>query len=164
MNNNKPTATDGLNYALLLIHHLPDALIAHVAALSAIQQRLDELQGRTCTGRAHWRDKNASGKTAKLYILHGTDQVCPVHGKPLRGGRTRSYIGNKPDKISDAIAAIERETERQQLHQDLRRLENAVDYVTWRIKELYRRLNHDLPEPGQDPPTRKPASPEMVTK
>jgi hypothetical protein len=152
MNDNKPTATDNLNYALLLIHKLPDALTAHVAALSAIQQRLDELQGRTCTGRAHWRDKNASGKTAKLYILHSTDRVCPVHGKPLQGGRIRFYVGNKPDKISEALAAIERQTERTQLQQDLHRLESAVERVGWRIKELYHYLDHDLPEPGQEPP------------
>lgn len=152
MTDNLSKSHDNVQYTIHLIEHLPAAVIHRSEALNALYQRLQELVGRTCTGRAHWRDKNAEGKTAKLYVLHGTDEACPVHGTPRRGARTRSYIGNKPDKISDALAAIEREIERVALRKDLYKVEATISRVTYEIKTLYRFLNYTVPDPGEDAP------------
>lgn len=148
MDNTTPTATEYIEHLHTLIKHLPEAVTAFITPLDAIQHRLSALDGRTCTGHAHWRDKNASDKTPKLYILHGTDKGCPVHGKPPAGERTRSYIGNKPDKISEALAAIERQTEHLQLRKDYGHLVGTVRFTTHQIETLYRHL-------GQTPPTRE---------
>jgi len=151
MTENDPTSTDKLNHALHLIDKLPHALLHHVAPLDPIQQRLNELDGRTCTGHPHWRDKNSPGKTAKLYILHRTDEGCPVHGQPEPGQRHRVYVGNKPDRIADALAAIERNTERVNLQRDLNYLNNSISHLTYQIKNIYRTLAHFPPDPGEDP-------------
>ena len=151
MNSTKPIAHDKLHYALHLIRMLPRALIAHVDPLDAIRERLDALDGRTCTGNPHWRDKNAAGKTAKLYILHYTDQTCPVHGQPPPGKRNRVYIGSKPDRIADALAAIERNTERLDLQRQRNRLQSSIAHLTYQIKNIYRNLRHFPPEPGEHP-------------
>ena len=140
-----------LAYALHLINKLPNVVRSQTDALETIQQNLTQLEGRTCTGREHWRDKNTPGKTAKLYILHGTDQACPIHGTPEPGQRNRAYIGNKPDKIAEALAAIERETERQDLQRDLNNLVRKINRVTWEIKSLYRNLDHIPPALGGEP-------------
>ena len=164
MTNHELTATDDLNYALHLIDKLPNTLLEHVAHLGDVRQRLEELDERTCTGRTHWRDKDKPGKAAKLYILHGTNQVCPIHGKPKPDGRIRVYIGNKPDKMSDAQAAIERETARQNLQQDLHRLHGKINYTIHQVKAVYRVLGRTPPAPGQDvPPLWSKPSP-MATK
>lgn len=152
MDNNKLQPINNLTYALNLIKFMPQALLHHVDALSALRQRLQELDGRTCTGHPHWRDKNTEGKTAKMYILHGTDQICSIHGTPRQGERTRSYIGNKPDKISAALAAIERETERQDLQKDLRRLQGTITHVIYQLQALYRRLDHIPPDAREQRP------------
>lgn len=152
MTENDSTSTNKLNYALHLIEKLPQALLHYVASLATIRQRLDDLDGRTCTGNPHWRDKNASGKTAKLYILHRTDQACPIHGQPEPGNRNRVYIGNKPDRIADALAAIERNTERWELQRQHDRLQSSISHLTYQIKNIYRNLGQQLPEPGQDLP------------
>lgn len=159
MTSNGSVPTDKLTYALHLIDKLPQALLHHVAPLDAIRERLDVLEGRTCTGHAHWRDKNAPGKTPKLYILHRTDQTCPVHGKPVLGQRNRSYVGNKPDRIADALAALERNTERLDLQRQHERLQNSISRTVYQLKNLYRILHHYPPEPGQDPQPIPPFAP-----
>ncbi|MBA7680363.1 hypothetical protein ES703_88678 [subsurface metagenome] len=157
MNSTKPTASDKLNYALRLIKDLPNVLLQHLAELGDIRQRLEELEGRTCTGNTHWRDKNASGKTAKLYVLHRIDEPCPIHGQPKPGQRLRVYIGNKPNKIADALAAIERDNERIHLQQKLNHHEETIERILYRLKNVYYALGHALPDPtpdtGQSPET-----------
>lgn len=150
MEHDKSTTTSKLAYAVHLINGLPAILLSHVDELAAIQQRLERLDGKTCTGHAHWRDKNAPGKTRKLYILHGIDQACPTHGKPKPNTRTRVYVGNKPDRISEALAAIEREEERLELQQDLNRLMGKVNRVIWDVRSLYRTLDHLPPTLEED--------------
>ena len=151
MTKNNPTPTDKLTYALHLIDKLPQALLHHVAPLDDILYHLGQLNGRTCTGNPHWRDKNASGKTAKLYILHRTNETCPVHGQPEPGCRHRVYVGNKPDRIADALAAIERHAELCQLQRQHNNLQGTIGRLTYQINALYRILGHYPPEPGQDP-------------
>lgn len=150
MTNNGSNPTDRINYALHLIDRLPQALLHHLAPLDDIRERLQALDGRTCTGNPHWRDKNAPGKTAKLYILHRTDQTCPVHGAPPSAGRLRVYVGNKPDLIADALAAIERNTELLELQRRLSSLLGTIGSLTYTIKTVYRRIAHYPPEPGKD--------------
>jgi len=164
MNNDEMTPTDQLNYALRLIRDLPNALTLHIAPMGQIRQRLEELEGRTCTGNVHWRDNNTPGKTAKLYVLHGIDQDCPIHGQPSQGERIRSYIGNKPDKISDALAAIERNTERRKLQRDLKYFQETISRVAYRIKNIYWILGHTTPEPDQETPLSKDPSTPTTTE
>lgn len=159
MNDNVSAPTYKLNYALHLINKLPQALLHHVAPLNAVRQHLVDLEGRTCTGNPHWRDKNAAGKTAKLYILHRTDETCPIHGQPERGCRHRIYIGNKPDRIADALAAIERHTELYHLQRQHANLQGTIERLIYQIKSLYRVLGHYPPEPGQDPQPIPPYAP-----
>lgn len=144
MTNDKPTASDKLNYTLALIKSLPPVITERVGKMDHIQQGLDELDGRTCTGNVHWRDKDTPGKTAKLYILHRTDRSCPIHGRPSPGGRMRSYVGNKPDKISDALAAIERERERRDLQRELHTLQEIIGRASFRIKNIYWVLHYTV--------------------
>lgn len=151
MTDDRTHTADQLDYILHLIRMLPRALCHYTDPLGDIRKRLHDLEGRTCTGNPHWRDKNAAGKTAKLYILHRTDQTCPVHGAPPYAGRLRVYIGNKPDRIADALAAIERNTEYLDLQRHLSSLLSAIGGVTYTIKTVYRRLGHLPPEPGQHP-------------
>lgn len=149
MNDNGPTTSSELTYALRLINQLPAALHHQATILDDLQQRLTELEGRTCTGNAHWRDKDTPGKTAKLYVLHGTDQACPVHGEPDPGKRNRTYIGNKPDRIAEALAAIERNTERLDLERRVARPQEAINRVVFRLKNMYYALDYAPPEPGE---------------
>lgn len=152
MPNDKLKPIDNLTYARNLIKFLPQALNHYTADMPTIRQSLQQLRARTCTGHAHWRDKDKPGKTAKLYILHGTDQTCPVHGRPPRGERTRHYVGNKPDKISEALAAIEREAERTELRRKLDTLEGTISYLTYQLQSLYRYLKHAPPDPREQRP------------
>lgn len=151
MGKNTPTITDQLTYVLHLIDTLPHAILTDMSPLEEILQRLGELDGRTCTGSTHWRDKNAPGKTAKLYVLHGIDHSCPIHGSPPPGERSRVYIGNKPDRIADAMAALEREAERRDLQRRLGKYNDALERVTWRLKNIFYAINHTCPAPGEDP-------------
>lgn len=153
MNSNTPTTINTIDYAVHLLILLPDALLHATSPLGDVQQRIAELEGRTCSGNAHWRDKENANKTPKLYILHGTDQACPIHGKPEPGQRLRVYIGNKPDKIADALAAMERDTERWDLERDRRRFQEMIDRTIYKLKDLYRAFDYSIPAPG---PTTSP--------
>lgn len=164
MTNNESIVTNDLTHALHLIDKLPSTLLEHVAHLGDVRQRLEELAGRTCTGRAHWRDKDKPGKAAKLYILHSTNQVCPTHGKPKLDGRIRVYIGNKPNKISDALVAMEREKERQDLQQDLNRLHGTINYTIYQIQAIYRALGYTPPDPDQELASLKSKASPMTTE
>lgn len=152
MNDNHLRSIDNRTYVLHLIESLPPALAHHTVYLEDLHQALEALGSRTCTGHEHWRDKDTPGKTPKLYILHGTDQTCPLHGQPGCGGRLRIYVGNKPDKIADALAAIEREEQRLALHRKLHRLDGNIDYLIFQLKGLYRHLHHQPPERGEQQP------------
>lgn len=146
MSNNDPRPIDNLTYVLNLIKFLPQALNYCVADRSNLLQDLQSLNDRTCTGHAHWRDKDKPGKTAKLYILHRTDQCCPMHGQPAPGERLRVYVGNKPDRIADALAAMERETQRLDIHKKLNRLDGKIGYAMYQLKNLYTHLDHYPPD------------------
>lgn len=152
MNDNELKPIDNLTYVLNLIKFLPQALTYRVADRSNLQRQLAELDGRTCTGHTHWRDKDKPGKTAKLYVLHSTNQTCPVHGKPKPDGRLRWYVGNKPDKISEALAAIEREVLRLDLNRKLGDIEGKIGYVMYRLQGLYRHLDYLPPDQREQRP------------
>lgn len=138
--------TNTLDYALYLTALLPDALLHATRSLSEVQLRSTDLEGRTCTGNPHWRDKANSSKTPKLYVLHGTDESCPIHGQPAPGERLRVYIGNKPDKIADALAAIERTIELKDLQRTRRRLQERIDRTIYKLENLYRSFGYPIPK------------------
>lgn len=153
MNDTPDTTNDKLDYALLLIDRLRAPLLARTANLGQITQQLDTIKHRFCTGRTHWRDQNAPGKTPKLYVLHSTDETCPIHGTPSPGQRTRVYVGNKPDKIGKALDDIERTSEHTDLQRQLHRIEQIIWDATWHLQDIYRKLDYTPPAPGDDTPT-----------
>lgn len=96
------------------------------------------LAAHACTGAPYWRDKDAPGRRPKLYVIHGLNQACPLHGTPAPGDRIRTYVGCAPEKQRAAGAAMADEARRQAL----RALLTALGY---------------------DPETGRPTAPERVT-
>ncbi len=140
--------TEKLNQLLFLFTQLPDAVLQSVSTLGQIKQRLEQLEGRTCTGHVHWRDKDTPGKTAKLYILHGTDEPCPLHGQPDPGKRLRTYIGNKPERIARAKGALDLYGERRQKLQELLRLHSILDRILYVARYMFTTLHLPIPTPN----------------
>jgi len=125
------------------------ALRARFDALDGLQAELDALDGRTCTGREWWRDKNHATKTPKLYILHSIDQVCPLHGEPEAGGRLRCYVGSDSGKIAEARAAMAREQRRRDLERELSRLRGGLASCGRYLQSLYGILGYTVDGDGR---------------
>ena len=148
MNATDPSpVSNHVDYLLLLLKHLIPAILTRTAPLITTQQQIDDIKNTVCTGREHWRDRNKPGKTAKLYVIHSTDYPCPLHGKPEPGQRLRVYIGNKPQKIADALAAIERLDDYTRLTHDHDQIDNLITRTTYDITAIYHRLEYELPIP-----------------
>jgi len=124
----------------------PDAFDQAFSEITELENKLAQIDGRTCTGKPYWRDEDHPTRAPKLYVNHGIDQACPMHGEPDPGQRIRTYIGADEQAIEDALAAIEREEERQRLTQRLERLQrgiiaaqssmgHALRYVGWQIRD-----------------------------
>lgn len=164
MNSNATATTAPLAYALTLLSGLPQALRHRTTGLIQLTNQRNHLAQQVCTGRPHWRDRNAEGKTAKLYVLHSTDQSCPIHGTPDPGARLRVYVGNKPTLVADALAAIERTTEHDNLQRRLRALLRSIDSVTYWAKACYRELDYHVPGPHEHEPPRPRPHPIDLTR
>lgn len=153
MANNELDPQEKLDYVLDLIARLPPALTHRLADLPALQEELAELDLNSCTGSVHWRDVNKEGKVNKLYILHGTNRTCPLHGHPEPGKRIRIYIGVNRDKIREALASIERQTQRSKLQGDLARHKNLIARALSSVKNIYYSLDYQVSQtdPGIPP-------------
>jgi hypothetical protein len=123
----------------------PDAFDQAFLEITEIEEELSRI-GDTCTGQPYWRDKDHPTRAPKLYVNHGIDEACPMHGEPEPGKRIRTYIGADEQAIEEALAAIEREEERQRLTQRLKRLQrgiiaahssmgHALRYVGWQMRD-----------------------------
>jgi hypothetical protein len=83
-----------------IAEQLPDAIRERASGLGELQERIAYLSANSCPGVEYWRDNATS---PKLYINHGIDEACPIHGRPpSRGGRIRAYIGTDPEKQRQA--------------------------------------------------------------
>ncbi len=122
--------------------------------LDRITAEIAILDGTTCTGRIHWRDQNKPGKTPKMYILHSTDQSCPIHGTPAPGSRIRLYIGTDETKQEPARAAIRREQTRLDLEKHLTGIIHTLQRCGYHITQFYNSLGYTVPR--QDQPTLYP--------
>jgi len=110
----------------------------------------DSLAGRTCTGTVHWRDSNGSGKTPKMYAIHGVDQPCPIHGEPEPGGRLRVYVGTDKARQQETLEAMEREQDLQDTLTRLKAMEYALDRAYREIADAALALGLDTDAEGDD--------------
>lgn len=114
------------------------------------------LAAHACTGAPYWRDKDAPGRRPKLYVIHGLNQACPLHGTPAPGDRIRTYVGCAPEKQRAAGAAMADEARRQALLAE----QAALSAVLCQAQPTLRALLTAL---GYDPETGRPTAPERVT-
>ncbi len=128
---------------------MPDAIQETLGFVERLNQAIGHLEGQACTGVLYWRDKDTPGRMPKLYIIHGVDQSCPIHGAPKPGRRVRIYIGSDPQKQSAAFAALERETRRQRLADERTRLNDALRNGCGTLRRLLADLGYD-PENGRN--------------
>lgn len=127
---------------------MPDAIQETLGFVERLNQAIERLEGQACIGALYWRDKDAPGRMPKLYIIHGVDQTCPIHGAPKPGRRVRIYIGSDSQKQSTAFAALERETRRQRLADERARLNDALRNGCGTLRRLLADLGYD-PESGR---------------
>lgn len=138
--------------AARLIHladHIPGIIRDTLDFLNRLDQAATHLEGHTCTGTPYWRDKDIPGKQPKLYLIHPTDQFCPLHGMPEHGERIRTYIGSDTHKQAGALAAVTDEDRRA-------RLVTRRDTLNHKLTAAETALLHLLTELGYDPQTGKP--------
>ena len=66
--------------------------------LDRITQKLTHLDGATCTGRVHWRDKDHPDRKPKMYVIHSIDDPCPHTSSAPSGPRASRWPGpaNRP--------------------------------------------------------------------
>lgn len=153
MTTNELTPKETLDYVLDLIMLLPRAITHRLVDLPALQEELAELDQNSCTGNTHWRDTNKEGRARKLYILHGTNQHCPLHGHPEPGERIRVYIGADPARILEALSNIERQCKRSKLQENLLRHKNLIRRALSNIRNIYYALDYQVSQtdPGIPP-------------
>jgi hypothetical protein len=131
---------------------LPSAILERTQTLNELRERLSWLNEKSCTGTEYWRNRNHPTREPKLYINHGIDQPCPVHGVPDPGTRIRTYIGSDEENITQARQWLGNELERQCIQDQVSQLEYAFERLEWRLGELFRVIgytsgNGDLPAP-----------------
>lgn len=133
-----------------LLEQLPRYLKEIRDDITHLQTELDRLANVHCTGKAHWRDTNNSNKTPKLYVIHGTNSVCPIHGTPEPGSRIRSYIGSNPEKITRAQDAMRRCDITVQLTKEYNHLSRKLRHGLSAIMRIYWSLGITPPKPSED--------------
>lgn len=128
MDETRQEQIDKLNKVALYVENAIDSA---ETVLDELAEKIEALDGKTCTGSEHWRDKEHPTRDAKMQALHGKDVSCPIHGKPVKGGRMRSYVGSNPDKITGIREAWRLHTVRKELLAQQgharNRLRNAVN-------------------------------------
>lgn len=122
-----------------------DAIDSVMVEISEIEKKLEDIDGNTCTGTEYWRDQDHATRAPKLYIIHSTNESCPMHGTPEDGGRIRTYIGADETAIAEAQEAMALEQKRRKLAARLRKLKNgivaanssmgrALRYIGWKME------------------------------
>lgn len=138
-----------LAHVQLLLYHAGKAIVHRTTELAALDEKLAELQGNTCTGKVAWRDGNGDGKKSKMLIIHGTDQSCPLHGEPTGKKRIRSYIGTDPSKQGTAEHAIASESTRKEVQSERDSLNSCISTATRALEGFYTALGYTHPVEGQ---------------
>jgi len=105
---------------------LLEIILTRYAEYQAELAHLETYANKTCTGTLYWRDNDQNGKTPKLYVNHGRNQACPLHGKPKSGKRLRVYIGTKLEEQRAAKCAIQQEQARTEVAKLVSEMENAL--------------------------------------
>jgi hypothetical protein len=136
-------------WACHLAGQLRETMQNRLLQMEGLQQELDALEGRTCTGKEHWRDENTPGRSAKLYIIHSVDEACPIHGEPKPGKRVRTYIGCKKEAIEDAKAAIERERRRKALNRELYNAQDTFRSAAYSLQRIFYGIGYSTPPTGE---------------
>jgi len=126
-----------------------EAIRQRVDDLMRVQEELQGLDGRTCTGREYWRDKDHPTKTAKLYVLHSIDQACPLHGEPEPEDRLRVYVGSKFARIREARRAMELEDERRRLEAQRGEIQRGLASCSYHLQSFYSLLGYTVGEDGR---------------
>lgn len=112
--------------------------------LDDLADQLADLEGRTCTGNEHWQDQDHPTRAAKMRVLHGLDESCPMHGKPDEGKRLRTYVGSDPENIAAAQRAIENHKKQEELVEQKRNAENRLRSAVIHLEKLYDSLGWKL--------------------
>lgn len=123
-----------------------DAIDNVMVEISKIEKELNAIDGNTCTGTEYWRDQDHATRSPKLYIIHSTDESCPMHGEPEPGKRIRTYIGADETAIAEVQEAMVLEQKRRKLEARLRKLKNgivaanssmgrALRYIGWKMED-----------------------------
>lgn len=129
----------------LQLQILPAAFRTRQLDLQELSSQLETLRHTHCTGTEHWRDASNDKHRPKLYVIHRTNQACPIHGSPEPGKRIRTYIGSKQGKIEAAKAAIEHGETYRIAMTELGRLHQSVHRASHAIHNIYWALSVDLP-------------------
>jgi hypothetical protein len=124
-------------------------IIARLHELEQVAKALDRFTGWTCSGRVHWRDRNAPGKTPKMVIIHSIDQVCPLHGAPEAGKRLRIYVGTDEERQKAAISAMQGEEEKRRVEQCKESVERALRRGGHNLCRFYECLGYTVPRLDQ---------------
>lgn len=153
MDETRQEQIDKLNKVAL---YVGNAIDSAETVLDELAEEIGALDGKTCTGNEHWRDKDHPTREAKMQALHGLNESCPIHGTPKKDKRLRSYVGSDPDKVAGMREAwrlhiVRKELLAQQGHARTR-LSNAVksleEFFTnlgWKVDPLT-----DVPETVPD--------------
>lgn len=133
-------------YTYFLISELPAHFDSIRYQLDELEAQLAGLQNISCTGKVSWRDSNNSGKAPKLYVIHGMNVSCPLHGMPDKGTRIRSYVGSNADKITAAKRAIQFNDTRLAAQREYDSLHQRAASARHRIIYIYHTLGLRAPE------------------
>lgn len=106
------------------------------------REELTALEGKRCTGRVAWRDKDVEGQTPKMIVLHSVDDVCQVHGDPGPGGRLRVYVGVDEVEQQAAREAILLEQKGKELERRIGRVEGNLRSCQWKLEQFYREVGY----------------------
>ena len=128
---------------IALADQLPGTIRATVDFVDRLDQAATRLEGHTCTGQPHWRDKDKPNKQPKLYIIHPINTFCPLHGMPEPQQRIRTYIGSDTRKHAPALAAIADETRRRQLVAQRDALSQELYTALASLQHLLQTLGYD---------------------
>lgn len=133
-----------LTYAEALSGGIRPALDDKMQRLLEVRARIQELDGKTCTGKNS--PANRAGKI-KFYAYHGTNVACPMHGSPALGKRTQTYIGNKTEKIAAIAQAQAWHAELLSLQREERSIGNVVKSTLQQLKRIYQTIGAAAPQP-----------------
>lgn len=140
-----------------LMDELDAPLVDRRGWLADVEEEITQLEAAgICNGTVYWRDANQDGKHPKLYINHGVDEECPVHGAPDKpGGRVRKYVGTNEANQTAAKEAIARWKRHRQLLDERDGLQAALRSAAEALADFYRALGYNEPTPDAPEPQPK---------